>query len=122
MDGEYFEKLRRAKQDNYDRIYHSPEVNCQYEKSLRPMFVQLYERLRRDIECGDKNSIIYKHHIEFIDKRRQFYSQAPYGEMTSPDDIVTDFIASMTDDYFIDICAYLLPDAPKVKYKGYFED
>ena len=40
-----------------------------------------------------------------------------------PDDIVVDYIASMTDDYFIDLYAYLFPDDPfnqKVRYIPYF--
>ncbi|MDE7300649.1 MAG: phosphohydrolase, partial [Clostridia bacterium] len=46
---------------------------------------------------------------------------APY-EDNSPDTIVSDFIASMTDDYFIDLFARLFPDSKlKIKYKGYFD-
>jgi dGTPase len=35
---------------------------------------------------------------------------------------VVDYIASMTDDYFIDLHHHLFPDSPyKVEYTGYFE-
>ena len=38
------------------------------------------------------------------------------------DDIVVDYIASMTDDYFIDLYEYLFPHGKyKVRYIGYFE-
>jgi dGTPase len=34
-----------------------------------------------------------------------------------------DYIASMTDDYFIDLHHYLFPDSTyKVQYRGYFDD
>jgi dGTPase len=34
-----------------------------------------------------------------------------------------DYIASMTDDYLIDLHHYLFPDSSyKVEYTGYFED
>ena len=40
-----------------------------------------------------------------------------------PNEIVVDFIASMTDDYFIDLYEYLFPDGPyKVDYVGYFDN
>lgn len=123
MDHEYFDRLRTIKKENYERIYHSHDVNDQYERCLRPMFAELYEKLLSDLESGDKTRLIYKHHINLVNTRRKYYRQSDdYAEITSPDDIVADYIASMTDDYFIDICARLLPDAPKVEYKGYFED
>ncbi len=120
MDDEYFDALRQAKSDNMQRIYMSQSVNEQYEKCLRPMFEMLYEKLLEGID--QKDSLITRHHIEFINTRRRYYSaETDYVERNSPDDIVVDYIASMTDDYFIDICAHLLPDAPKVKYTGYFD-
>ena len=120
MDDEYFDALRQAKSDNMQRIYMSQNVNEQYEKCLKPMFEMLYEKLLSDL--SDEDSIIRKHHIEYINTRRGYYSaQKAYTDENTDDDIVVDFIASMTDDYFIDICAHLLPDAPKVVYTGYFD-
>ena len=35
---------------------------------------------------------------------------------------MVDYIASMTDDYFIELHHYLFPDSNlKVEYKGYFD-
>ena len=35
---------------------------------------------------------------------------------------MVDYIASMTDDYFIDLHHYLFPDSSyKVEYSGYFD-
>lgn len=120
MDTEYFEALKKAKSDNYENIYLSQSVNEQYQKCLKPMFEMLYEKLIS--QFGDKSSLLHKHHIDFVNTRRGYYqTQSNYMEENTPDDIVTDYIASMTDDYFIDICAYLLPDAPTVQYVNYFE-
>ena len=120
MDKEYFEALKQAKSDNYEKIYLSQSVNEQYGKCLRPMFEQLYEKLISQL--GDKNSLIHRHHIDYVNTRRGYYqTETDYMQENTPDDIVTDYIASMTDDYFIDICAYLIPDAPTVKYTGYFD-
>lgn len=121
MDDDYFELLKSAKSDNMKTIYLSQSVSEQYDKCLKPMFKMLYEKLREDLVKEDTESIIYKHHIDYINTRRGYYGAGSYIEENSPDDIVADYIASMTDDYFIDLCEYLLPDAPKVKYTGYFD-
>lgn len=120
MDDDYFEALKSAKSDNMKRIYMSESVIEQYEKCLRPMVEMLYEKLLTDL--GNHDSIICRHHIDYINKRRSYYGAGDYMAENSKDDIVTDFIASMTDDYFIDICSHLLPDAPKVRYTGYFDE
>lgn len=119
MDDEYFEALRTAKSDNMQKIYMSQIVNEQYESCLRPMFEMLYEKLLEDM--GNEGSLIYRHHIDYINTRRNYYNAGNYLDENSADDIVTDYIASMTDDYFIDICAKLTPDAPTVQYRGYFD-
>lgn len=119
MDDEYFDALRKEKSDNMQKIYMSQIVNEQYESCLKPMFEMLYERLLKDM--GNEESILYRHHIDYINTRRNYYNAGSYLEENTPDDIVTDFIASMTDDYFIDICTKLIPDAPTVHYRGYFD-
>ena len=121
MDKEYFDALKKAKEDNYKNIYLAQSVNTQYKTVLRPMFEMLYEKLLS--QYGDKNSLLHRHQIDYVNKRRAYYqTQADYMEENTVDDIVADYIASMTDDYFIDICAHLLPDAPTVKYVGYFDE
>ncbi len=121
MDDEYFNQLSKAKADNMSNIYLAEDVNVQYDKSIRPMFEMLYKKLLEDLKKGDESSVIYRHHIKYVDKRRGYYGAGSYRDENSEDDIVADYIASMTDDYFIDLCAFLLPDAPKVYYTGYFD-
>lgn len=46
----------------------------------------------------------------------------PYTE-EEPNRIVTDYIASMTDDYFVDLYHHLFPKGKYyVNYKSYFEN
>ena len=45
-----------------------------------------------------------------------------YRESTAVDQIVVDYIAGMTDDYFVELCAHLFPDAPPIPYVGYFAE
>ena len=48
--------------------------------------------------------------------------EVPY-EMTDPDQIVIDYIASMTDDYFIELHKFLFPQSDLcVEYRGYFDE
>ncbi len=117
MDEEYFELLKNSKKDNYEHIYNLPALGEKYESLIRPLFSKLYDYLLKD--AGNKNGIVYKHHISLIETRRKFYNAAPYMDETPPDDIVTDYIASMTDDYFIDLCEELFGE--KIPYVGYFE-
>ena len=107
--------------DSKFSIIDSAEAVIYTYECIEEYFDMLYEKLYDDLVNERKNSVIYKHHIEYINTRRGYYGAGSYLEENTPDDIVADYIASMTDDYFIDLCAYILPDAPKVKYTGYFD-
>ncbi len=120
MDAEHFEALKQAKSENYQLIYKRPEVKNVLENTVRPMMEQLYERLLRDLKEGSSSSPIFTHHIRQVQKAH-YQRVLPY-EQEDPHRIVADYIASMTDDYFIDLFAYLFPKSPlRIEYKGYFE-
>lgn len=128
MDEETYEAFSRAKAENYEQIYGNPQVDSMYKDNIMPMFNALYNKLLTQAKCLDKNSILYKHHIEYLrtanNAARYFKTSDFIDEYISgsPDDIVVDFIASMTDDYFIDLYHYLFPKGKyDVKYVGYFE-
>jgi dGTPase len=120
MDEEYFVALQQAKRDNYQLIYKNEDIHGELENNVRPMFAELYEKLLKDLISGNTSSPIFRHHINYINK--SFYKrQMPYG-VTEPNQIVVDFIASMTDDYFVDIYAHLFPRGKyKISYKGYMD-
>lgn len=122
MDAQYYEAFSRAKKENYQRIY-GHDVNTKiFDEQIFPMFEAVYEKLLQDIKAYDLSSVIYKHHIDYIRGYTKYYSREIDYEAQEDNDIVVDYIASMTDDYFIDLYEYLFPKGKyKVKYKGYFE-
>jgi dGTPase len=76
------------------------------------------------VNGGVKSSPVYRHHVENIKKMRgaRTLDGAAY-ENTEPNQLVVDYIASMTDDYFIELHGFLFKNSPyKVRYKGYFEE
>lgn len=121
MDDEYFKAFSEAKSENSELIYKNDMVDRIYRESINPMMEQIYEKLLRDVKDHNERSFIYKHHIESIKNYTKYYPNVNYEENT-PDDIVMDYIASMTDDYFVDLYKELFPNGKyEVKYKGYFD-
>ena len=124
MDEEYFDALRQAKKENYEMIYNNKSLNDLYENEIRPMFGELYEELLRQAESGDKSSVFYRHHMAYMEKNN-FYVKShvrkPYAEQEK-NQLVVDYLASMTDDYFIALYHYLFPKGKHdVKFVGYFD-
>ena len=122
MDDEFFEALRQGKRENYEMIYSNKELNDLYDGQIAPMFAELYEELLRQAESGDRNSILYQHHIAYV-KDNNYRAAQEYGDYEDEDknQIVVDFLASVTDDYFIELYKKLFPKGKYgVEFKGYF--
>ncbi len=118
MDQEHFDALKKAKADNYSLIYKQETVGEAYN-TVKPMMAEMYEKLLVHLKKGNKSSPIFTHHIDYVNKAH-YIREIPYEE-TEPNQIVVDYIASMTDDYFVDLYAHLFPDSDKkIIYKGYF--
>ena len=84
------------------------------------MMTLLYNQLLEDLTGNNKKSLIFKHHINYINESH-YKRTTPYIE-TEPNQIVVDYIASMTDDYFIDLFNLLFPNSKyNLTYKGYFK-
>ena len=85
------------------------------------MMADIYEQLLDDLKNEKTDSPIFRHHIDYV-------TRAPYPrdvayEKTEPNQIIVDYIASMTDDYLIDLHRYLFPDSIYyVPYSVYFDD
>lgn len=119
LDEELFVELKGAIKDNYERIYEDP-LHRSLLNNLEPMMAQIYERMLDDLIHENKTSPIWTHHINYIEKMG-YKREQPYHE-EEPNQLVVDYIASMTDDYFVDLYRYLFPDSPyEVKYIGYFD-
>lgn len=120
MDREHFDGLVKAKTDNYKLVYRSEQAEKFLPEVIRPMMEKIFARLLDDLTKGDRNSYVYTHHIDYVNKSR--YKRLKPYECESREQIVTDYIASMTDDYFIDLYGVLFPDGRhKIEYKGYFD-
>lgn len=123
MDENYFAALKLAKKENYKFIYGNADMKKIVEEQIRPMFSQVYEELLKQAKTMDKNSIFYTHHIEFLKEQNKFQSYFNIEEYMSEEknQMVVDYMASMTDDYLIELYHYLFPRGTYgVEYKGYF--
>ena len=120
MDEEHFKALSQAKTDNYEKIYKQEAVEKELNETIKPMMAEVYNKLLDDLKNGNKTSPVFTHHIDFVNTSH-YEKEIPY-EQTEQNQIVVDHIASMTDDYFIDLYEYLFPKSTrKIEYKGYFE-
>ncbi len=120
LDKEYFNALSSLKRENYERIYGETEEDKKRNAVIREMMTKLYEKLKADLVSGDQSSPIFTHHINYIAK--SYYARKNEYLSEDKDQIVVDYIASMTDDYFIELYHKLFKNSPlKLEYKGYFE-
>ncbi len=120
MDKAHFKALSDFKKENYAVIYDNAAAMAQLNQTARPMMAEIYGQLLDDLKAGNRKSPIFTHHIQYVNHTAR-WRETPY-EKTEPNQMVVDYIASMTDDYFIDLHHYLFPSSPyKVEYKGYFD-
>jgi dGTPase len=102
FSSEVGEALRKLKSFNYDLIYMNKKVKEQTSK-VKLMFELLFQAYLNDIETGNEDSVIYR---RFLDGMSQ-----EYRKKTTAPGIVRDFIAGMTDEYFLDQCRkYFIPE------------
>ena len=121
LDAEHFQAMKTAKGENYRRIYDNAAALAKLRDTVQPMMGELYDQLLEDLRLGKTESPIFRHHINYVNQTR-YKREKPYLS-AEPDQIVVDYIASMTDDYFIDLHHYLFPDSNyRVEYTGYFDE
>lgn len=87
--------LKQLKAFNQENIYRNRMVKDQTEK-LRVMFELLFKKYLTDLEKGNEASDIYREFLEGM--------SPGYRAKTPPAGIVRDFIAGMTDEYFLEQC------------------
>ncbi len=121
LDARHFKALQVSKRDNYHLIYESAATRAKLDITARPMMAEMYGQFLDDLRAGHRTSPIYTHHIDVINKS-YYRRETPY-EQTEPNQLVVDFIAGMTENFFIELHHFLFPNSPyKVEYKGYFDD
>ena len=119
MDKEHYIGMKNAKRTNYELIYCRDDLSGTLDSTVKPMMQKMYYKLLSDLKGGVKSSPIFAHHIDFLLANR--YTSSTYME-TEPNQIIVDYIASMTDDYCAELYKFLFPKSEiNVKYHGYFE-
>jgi dGTPase len=100
---EVSEALKRLKQFNLEHIYLNPRMKP-HSDLIRGLFRQLFERLLEDLQKRRTDSLIFKGFLNGM--------SADYVDRQRPAEVVRDFIAGMTDRYFLDLC----PEAVRPGY------
>lgn len=115
-----FAEMRRAKRENYEKIYNASEMTGELALQTSDLFRKVYEAAREDLVAGREEAPIFRHHINDIERALAFYNKH-YNWQDDLDLTVVDFIASMTDDYFVALAGSLFPEsAPLFQRRGYF--
>ena len=122
MSEEAFADLKRAKRQNYELIYNEEGMTEDAGNLVEEMFERLYEHLANDLARGDESSPVFKHHIAKLCAKSRSITVDGYLE-EGADQIVVDYLSSMTDDCFLSLYRHLFPDdARRVAIKDYCYD
>jgi len=73
------------------------------------------------VDSLNHSSPIFTQHIDFINNCRKYYTEEDYANTDSVQ-IIIDYIASMTDDYLVELYDYFYPGKSKIKYFAYFDN
>jgi dGTPase len=95
FSSEVSDALRRLKRFNLERIYLNPAIKTQ-SANLNKLFGFLFEKYLCDIRNKDISSVIFN---RFLNGMSPAYTATHSGA-----EIVRDFIAGMTDEYFLSQC------------------
>ena len=87
--------LKTLKAFNLERIYMNPAIK-RHTLKIEQLFVLLFNRYFKDLNASNRESVIFKRYLKDMDQR--------YVETHQPAEIVRDFIAGMTDRYFLQQC------------------
>lgn len=121
LDETHFQAVQSYKRENYSVIYANEPGRVILKRVVEPMMQEIYEQLLDDLLQDKQDSPIFRHHVDYVNQAR-YPRSVPY-EKTEPNQIIVDYIASMTDDYLIDLHRYLFPNSSYyVEYTGYFND
>ena len=103
---EVSDALKRLKDFNLERIYMNPEIK-KHTGLIKKLFAMLFEKYLDDIETENRSSVIFTGFLEDMSE--------DYIKNHRKEEIVRDFIAGMTDQYFLRQC----PEGmrPKTEFK-----
>jgi dGTPase len=101
---EVSEVLESLKAFNLERIYLNPAIK-RHAECIRNLFFLLFDRFLTDIEKENRRSVIFSGFLQDMSE--------DYLNGHSPAEIVRDFIAGMTDRYFLSQCPESLWPVPQ---------
>ncbi len=110
MSDDVYGMLSAAKKENGDAIYFSQNVRGVYTL-IEPKFRELFDALYLDAARGGE---VEKFHTDRIAVYNKAYKTEP------PERKVCDYIASMTDDYFVAAYEHFVGKKFGVEYNDYF--
>lgn len=103
---EVSEALKRLKDFNLERIYMNPKIKT-HTAAIKKLFEILFAQYFNDIETENRSSVIFNGFLKDMSD--------DYINNHSKEEIVRDFIAGMTDHYFLRQCPQHM--RPKPLYK-----
>jgi dGTPase len=109
MSEEVFEDLKAAKRQNFEIIYNQEGMIDNTSNIVEEMFEEMYSRHLDDLIAGREDSAIFKHHINSLANKSESVTRDQYLKL-DPNQIVVDYMASMTDSYFMSLYAHLFPN------------
>jgi len=119
MSEEVFSDLKRAKRQNYEIIYLKEGMIDDTSNIVEEMFYELYHRLLEEAQAGNLDSPLYRHHVKQLERASHSFDVDAYLSQ-DPNIVVVDFIASMTDSYFMSVYEHLFPNKTRnIAMRGY---
>ena len=103
---EVSEALKRLKDFNLERIYMNPKIKT-HTGVIEKLFAMLFEKYLNDIEIENRSSVIFTGFLENMSE--------DYIENHCKEEIVRDFVAGMTDHYFLRQCPEELRPKTQIK-------
>ncbi|MGD8241791.1 MAG: HD domain-containing protein [Desulfobacterales bacterium] len=103
---EVSQALKTLKDFNLERIYRNPAIK-RHTLKIEQLFVLLFNRYMKDLQTANKASVIFEGYLSDMDQR--------YMDEHQPAEIVRDFIAGMTDHYFLQQCPPALRPAVEIR-------
>ena len=92
---EVSDALKRLKEFNLEHIYMNPKIK-KHSGTIKNLFKMLFETYLEDIETENRSSVIFSGFLENMSES--------YMNNYQKEEIVRDFIAGMTDQYFLRQC------------------
>jgi dGTPase len=105
FSAEVSEALVQLKKFNLEHIYMNPKIKTHLD-TIRKLFEVLYDRYLTDLEQRNTASVIFTQFLKDM--------SPAYVEQHSRHEIVRDFIAGMTDQYFLRLCPERLRPKPMI--------